>query len=171
MPMRILPRRFWSKVRKNGPLPKHRPELGRCWRWLGKINSQGQSCFWMDGRDQLAYRVAYTFLKGPIPQGLTLDHLCRNRECPNPNHTEPVTLRENIRRGMAPSGLNSRKTRCKYGHPLSGSNLVVVQGRSGSQRQCLICTRRRRIEWRHRMGINKQYYRVKTPVDVSRGGR
>lgn len=76
------------------------PEL-TCWVWVGAISSSGYGSFWYGGRCLLAHRHIYEQLRVPIPVGLTLDHLCRNRWCVNPDHLEPVTQTENIRRGPA----------------------------------------------------------------------
>lgn len=90
----------------------------------------------------VAHRLAYENQVGPIPDGLTLDHLCRNRLCVNPEHLEPVTQRENNLRGNSVSGINHRKTQCKHGHPLRGDNLHID---AKGHRRCLDCRERR---WR-----------------------
>lgn len=73
--------------------------VGRCWTEDRSVNRNGyvQVCY--NGRQPVAHRVAYEILVGPIPEGLELDHLCRNRKCYNPAHLEPVTRSENLRRG------------------------------------------------------------------------
>ena len=100
--------RFWSKVDKNGPLPTWAPMLGRCWTWLpptdpttgyGRLNIGGR-----DGRNIYAHRFSYDLLVGPIPDGLQIDHLCRVRACVNPQHLEPVTIGENVRRELFARG-------------------------------------------------------------------
>lgn len=68
----------------------------------------------------MAHRVAYELLIGPIPAGMTLDHLCRNRLCVNPVHLEAVTNRVNILRGTSPAAIHARKVACPNGHPYSG---------------------------------------------------
>jgi hypothetical protein len=83
------------------------------------------------------HRYAYEALVGPIPDGKQIDHLCRNRACCNPEHLEPVTIQENIRRGEGPQAINARKTHCIRGHALSGDNLYLVP-KSG-RRNCVIC--------------------------------
>lgn len=94
-------RRFWAQVNKTGPIPGSKPELGPCWVWTGYIHTEtGYGQYGGKGNGtQLTHRIAYQYEVGPIPQGLHLDHLCRNRACCRPGHLEPVTPRENIRRG------------------------------------------------------------------------
>jgi HNH endonuclease len=92
-------RRFWSKVDKNGPPPETRPELGPCWIYTGYVDPKtGYGQFGNKGT-KLPHRIAYRYVVGPIPKGMHLDHLCRRRICCRPDHLEPVTPRENIRRG------------------------------------------------------------------------
>lgn len=94
--MNKLPKRFTSKicVMPNG-----------CWEWRGTHDKDGYGHFRIGSRTNgslrmvLAHRFAYETLVGPIPEGLQLDHLCRNTPCVNPLHLEVVTLQENIRRG------------------------------------------------------------------------
>lgn len=71
-----------------------------CWNWIGALNSKGYGCISTGGKNKngLVHRVSYELHVGPIPDGLTIDHLCRNKVCVNPAHLEPVTIRTNIRR-------------------------------------------------------------------------
>lgn len=115
-----------------------------CWQWSGRPNNAGYGQMTMQGANgaetRLAHRVAYETLVGPIPAGLQLDHLCRNRLCVNPTHLEPVTARENILRSpIAEAAKNARKTHCPQGHPYSGSNLYVLP--STGYRYCRECMR------------------------------
>jgi HNH endonuclease len=133
-PCRIAGRRqkpldllFWSKVNKTET----------CWLWTACLNSAGYGEFCdRRCRSRLAHRVAYELLVGPIPAGLTLDHLCRVHNCINPAHLEAVTMRVNGLRGDSPPAMNARKTHCKRGHEL------------GSNRQCRVCIRQRTNEIR-----------------------
>lgn len=134
-PRPTLEERFWIKVDKDGPIPTHNPQLGQCWMWLGAKKKYGHGIFstqWKDnkGKNQGAHRIAYNLLVGPVPDGLELDHLCRNPPCVNPAHLEPVTHAENMRRYQL------SKTHCPHGHPYEGANLIV---RPLGYRVCRIC--------------------------------
>lgn len=69
-----------------------------CWNWTGTIDAKGYGRLDLGGRPQKAHRVAHNLLVGPIGHGLTIDHLCRNKRCVNPDHLEAVTAVENVRR-------------------------------------------------------------------------
>jgi hypothetical protein len=84
----------------------------------------------------LAHRYAYLMFKGEIPEGLTIDHLCRFTSCVNPDHLEAVTLKVNILRGGTIFAVNSRKTHCHRGHPLEGRNLRINKK---GERNCRAC--------------------------------
>lgn len=73
----------------------------RCWEWCGEINYKGYGRLWAGGKRYFAHRAYYEAKYGSIPEGLHIDHLCRNRRCVNPDHMEPVTALENRRRGNA----------------------------------------------------------------------
>lgn len=107
---------------------------GDCWIWTGSKNSQGYSGFYYHGGRQSGHVVGWLLLVGPVPAGLELDHLCRVPSCVNPDHLEPVTSRENTRRGAAYKG-----TRCVAGH----FDWYYRPDRPGA-RQCRECRRIRR---------------------------
>jgi hypothetical protein len=88
------------------------------------------------GRQVYAHRFAFEALVGPIPEGLSLDHLCRVTWCVFPGHLDPVEHRTNVLRGVGPTAVNARKTHCKRGHPLSGDNLYV---QPRGYRNCRTC--------------------------------
>jgi len=132
--------RFWAKVNKAGPTPPRRPELGPCWIWTAGL-AEGYGQFRYPGGHS-AYRYAYELLVGPVPEGLQLDHLCRNRACVNPAHLEPVTALVNQHRGETIAARNAAKTHCPQGHEFTPENTYV---NSKGSRECLIC---RRITYR-----------------------
>jgi hypothetical protein len=128
--------RFWSRILL----------VENCWEWLGYRMRLGYGQLHHGGRTAYAHVVAYELFKGPVPDGLEIDHLCRNPGCVNPNHLEAVTHRENMLRGRTPSAAHAAKTHCHRGHPLSGENLQGLSGRR--ERICKECRRLRRLKYR-----------------------
>lgn len=108
--------RFWAKVR----LPES-PD--GCLEWIGARQSLGYGNFRVEGKTLKAHRFSYELNVGPIPEGLVIDHLCRNRACVRPDHLEPVTQKVNVHRGEGVAAAKARKTRCHKGHELAGENL------------------------------------------------
>lgn len=130
IPARRPSREWWEKI--------ERSESG-CWLWTGQVDAAGYGRWGARTTgSRLAHRRVYELVVGRIPVGLVLDHLCRVRHCVNPEHLEPVTQRENLRRGNGWAGLQARKTHCPSGHPYEGDNLLV-DGRG--HRQCRECRR------------------------------
>jgi len=128
--------RFWERVSPE-------PNTG-CWLWVGGATARDYGTLGMPGSRKRVYahRLSYEIHVGPIPEGLVIDHLCRQHRCCNPEHLEAVTQRENLRRGVGFPGKNARKTHCVNGHPLSGENLNKKKGRNGEyNRQCWTCQR------------------------------
>jgi hypothetical protein len=122
--------RFWSKVDKTET----------CWLWTASIDGDGYGWFRLYGRLERSHRIAYELLIGPIPDGLQLDHLCRNRGCVNPDHLEPVPLIENVMRGEGPMAVNARKTHCIHGHEFTDAN---TDRSERGHRRCVTCRRER----------------------------
>ena len=87
-----------------------------CWVWQRHINAGYAFSHFRGFTTRLAHRVSYEVFVGPIPDGLQLDHLCRNPRCVNPQHLEPVTPRENTLRSSGFPAINAQKTRCPRGH-------------------------------------------------------
>ena len=116
------------------------PLSGKCWEWEGRVESNGYAQAKYGGQRGQVHRLVYEALVGPIPDGLTLDHLCENKRCYNPAHLEPVTIAENIRRARA------KITHCKRGHKLADENLYVTPD---GRRNCRTCRREvtRRYEY------------------------
>lgn len=101
----------------------------------GNIGAGGQF-----GRHVRTHQVMYEHFIGPVPEGLELDHLCRNRLCMAPAHLEAVTHQENVLRGEGLAAVNARKTHCDHGHEFTPENTFLSNGR---WRGCIACRRRR----------------------------
>lgn len=113
-----------------------------CWEWQREINSQtGYGQIGVRRRKLYAHRLSYEIFRGPIPEGLTIDHLCRNRRCVNPFHLEAVTIRVNLLRGDGVSACHARQTHCQQGHEYTPSNTYRFPvGAAKQSRRCRICT-------------------------------
>lgn len=128
-----------------------------CWLWAGAIDKAGYGRMGVGGKVLYTHRLSYEFYVGPIPEGLHIDHICRVRSCLNPDHLEPVTCRENARRGNTGelSGAKQRaKTHCPQGHPYDETN-TYVDPNNGS-RTCRKChaERERRSQVKRRAAMS-----------------
>lgn len=122
--------RFWNRVDKLST---------SCWIWTGTVGRANYGEFWLSTTQghTFAHRYAYQIVKGEIPKGLVLDHLCRNPLCVNPDHLEAVTQQVNTLRGVGPSAINAQKTYCPKGHEYTEENTYIHSGK----RYCCICRR------------------------------
>lgn len=113
-----------------------------CWEWTAARNQFGYGVIHrLDEGSRLAHRILYEMLVGPIPEGLELDHLCRNRGCVRPSHLEAVTRQVNILRGDNPrivKARNASKTHCPHGHPYDEQERYR---RPNGERRCGACAR------------------------------
>lgn len=117
-----------------------RGEDDSCWYWTGVFIKKGYGRY---GR-VLAHRLLYKLFRGHIDQDLTLDHLCRNKACVNPDHLEPVTASENCRRWRV------TQTHCKRGHELDGDNITFRYRNGHKNRVCRLCHRELAREYERR---------------------
>lgn len=120
---------FWSKVEKTDT----------CWNWNGCTNGVFYGLISVNNKNILVHRFSYELHKGKIPDGLQIDHLCRNKLCVNPEHLEAVTQYENLKRGNTWLHHKS-KTHCKNGHEYNEENTYKP---IPNHRICIICRRER----------------------------
>ncbi len=120
----------------------------------GRSQGAGYRRVEVDGSLEYAHRVAYEQAWGPIPDGLVVDHVCRNRACINPLHLEAVTNEGNILRGESPPAQNARKPVC----PTCGGDY----GRDGRYRRCFACRQANRKDTK-RLGIGRPAEREACP--------
>ncbi len=113
-------------------------KTNNCWLWTGtRWNGYGK--FRLNGKSVFVHRISHELFKGDIPDGLVIDHLCRNTLCVNPEHLEAVTQKVNCERGLV-GIVNASKTHCKHGHEYDQENTYHIP--TGG-RQCRACNR----EW------------------------
>jgi hypothetical protein len=133
-----------------------------CWLWTGAKSIGGYGVLGNGRRTDrprmlYAHRVSFEMYKGTIKHKFEIDHLCKVRNCVNPDHLEMVTREENILRSDWQKNAWEKqrgKTHCPYGHPYSGENLYVHK--KTGKRQCQICMKRRSAEaYQRLLGINK----------------
>lgn len=133
--------RFWEKVEVN-------EETG-CWEWAAGKKPNGYGQFRVGDGMVYAHRFAWEAFRGPIPEGLQIDHLCRVRGCVNPEHLEPVDCRTNLLRGDTVTATRAAQTECIHGHPFNDTN---TYRRPNGGRHCRECgrlwTRERRAKKR-----------------------
>lgn len=130
--------RFWQHVDTGSP--------NACWIWTGARNRDGYGHFYVSGKLVAVHRFSFELHKGPIPEGMEIDHLCRTHPCVNPLHLDAVSHQTNNRRGVHP---NSFKNACSQGHSYDLLNTMYVRGKSGTvQRRCRQCSRLWHRKWK-----------------------
>lgn len=132
--------RFLQKIQQEGD----------CWIWTGSKH-RGYGQFHPYGTPVRAHRWSYEYHRAEIPEGLAIDHLCRNRACVNPWHLEPVTTQENNLRAE-PWNFRQRKTHCKHGHEFTEEN--TIQRADG--RECRACQRSASKRYKTRIKAKKE---------------
>ena len=136
--------RLWAKINRSGP--------EECWEWTGARISTGYGRIRINGRTASAHRTVYELFVKPIPDGLTIDHLCRNRACMNPRHMEPVSHKVNTLRGNTVGAVNQQKMTCPKGHTYDREsfNGRYRDGTRKRRRYCSICIKETQKHWRAR---------------------
>jgi hypothetical protein len=133
---------FWSRVRKD--------QVGTgCWEWT-RGRTEGYGMYDFDGRTRLTHRIALDLAGIEVPNGMVVDHMCRNLTCCNPVHLRVVTPRVNaLENNDTPFQRNAAKTHCtKCGTKLDGENVFWApckgpKGTPMATRICITCTRLR----------------------------
>lgn len=116
---------FWSLVEVTGA----------CWYWQGGLTPEGYGYWFFEGRTSGVHRIAHRMLtQEEVPSSMHIDHLCRTRNCVNPDHMEVVTPEENSRRANRPK---VERTHCTHGHEWTPGNTLPL-GTSKRCRQCLL---------------------------------
>jgi hypothetical protein len=121
-----------------------RPDASGCWLWAGYVSRDGYGTVSAGKRMHKAHRMSYEAFVGPIPEGLDIDHLCRVRNCVNPEHLEPVTRQVNCLRGDTVAAKHAATTHCPQGHEYTPEN--TYSSKRG-ERDCRACRRVRNREW------------------------
>jgi len=136
-----------------------------CWLWEGNCNPKGYGRFMSGRKTFMAHRFVYELLKGTIPEGLQLDHLCRVHCCVNPAHLEPVTGRINTLRGIEFAAVNAAKTSCPQGHPYTPDNIKKCYPQ---RRNCLTCRREQHKLYMRRRKLDRLASEgAPSPIDLS----
>ena len=142
MPAPLTEDQIWDRVEKTET----------CWTWRGHIDVRGYGRASLRGRKWYAHRLVFSLANGPVPDGLELDHLCRNHSCVNPAHLEAVPHGVNVLRGLAKAAIQARTTHCRRcGGPYDRAQKHTSKktGREHLSRTCSSCKREKdRVRWR-----------------------
>jgi len=144
--------KFWARVERRSP--------DECWLWVGSLTPQGYGVLSHGGR-KWAHRVSVLLSGRDIPADMVVDHICRVRNCVNPDHLRVVTKRINgIENSTSPAALNAMKSHCAKGHEFTPDNIRMRKKRGGLERVCVAChredvkaSRRRKREEARALGV------------------
>lgn len=112
----------------------------RCLVWQGATTWDGYGIFSIDGTLYMVHVLTWTWEKGPVPDDMMLDHLCRWRSCARTEHLHPKTGTENTLIGVGPTALNAQKTHCPKGHEYTPDNTIIT---NEGWRRCRTCEQAR----------------------------
>lgn len=131
-----------------------------CWYWAGSMFQSGYGALWDGQKLRRAHRAIYEALVAEIPEDLVLDHLCMNKVCINPNHLEPVTQTENMKRFDYSKRYSplAERTHCNYGHPFGNNTRTAIRrGKRINYRLCVTCdklsSQRRRLKHKNAVAV------------------
>lgn len=128
-----------------------------CWEWAGAKTPEGYGRIKRDGAMYATHREAYRlWFAADVPEGLEIDHLCRVRNCLNPDHLEAVTGRTNKLRSEGFAGLNAAKTHCDSGHEFTPENTYITPAGARSCREC------KRENWRESYRRDPEKFAVRS---------
>ncbi len=132
--LQTLEKRFWKKVVKSD-------DPNGCWLWIGAKAANGYGIMRKPGKvQQVAHRTSYELLVGPIPEDLTIHHICKNKLCINPAHLVALTHYEHVHLH------HPSKTHCKWGHPFDRKNTNIRK--TNGERRCRTCAREKQARYR-----------------------
>ena len=126
-----------------------------CWIWHGSVDGSGYGLVWFRHHTERIHRVIFAWRIKPISRGIyarsadRIDHLCRRRNCCNPEHLESVTQRTNVLRGNSPIAFQIKRTHCIHGH-------ILEKNRKGTRRDCRTCESIRHK--RRMLGPDREYW-------------
>lgn len=118
-------------------------QITGCWMWMGAMSVAGYGRIRWRGVWRAAHRVFYEMYKGPIPEGMQVDHVCKLPACVNPDHLDACSPVENNLRSSSPSARNAKKTACLRGHAFDAANTIITMSHVGNRihRACRECRR------------------------------
>lgn len=135
-----------------------------CWEWTAARDRKG---YGRVAKHSLAHRAVYELLVGPIPEGLDLDHLCRNHGCVFPLHLEPVTRRENLLRGATIPARKAAQTCCEAGHEFDDANTYIAPNGTRMCRACHRLRQRNRYKSDPDAALKQRQYKARRLAEMN----
>lgn len=139
------------------------PNTG-CWIWQGFIDPDGYARSEIrGGKNKFVHRISYEAFIGKIDKGMSIDHICRNRKCCNPQHLQTLSIKDNLFSGNSISAINKRKTHCKRGHEFNEENTYIIR----KSRVCKECAKIGMIKYKNNkiFGIKSNHHKNYSPIE------